>query len=71
VRFAGSYAQAPPLYEGVLDWMEQAGARIAGPIRESYLRFGAGQRGYTLAPKVLAAEESKYRTELQIPMVNA
>jgi DNA-binding transcriptional MerR regulator len=68
LRFAGSYAQAPRLYERMLEWMDGAGVRIAGPLRETYLRFGAGQRGYTLPPLMLADGVAEYETELQIPV---
>jgi DNA-binding transcriptional MerR regulator len=71
VHFAGSYDQAPPLYELMLAWMEGAGMRIAGPIRETYLRFGAHQGGYTLPPHVLAGSDQEYETELQVPITNA
>jgi effector-binding domain-containing protein len=68
VRFVGGYEQAPLLYEDMLAWMDSAGARIAGPIRESYVRFGADQQGYTLPPHLLASDVRKYRTEIQIPI---
>jgi DNA-binding transcriptional MerR regulator len=68
VRFVGAYEQAPLLYEDMLAWIDSAGARIAGPIRESYVRFGADQQGYTLPPHLLASDVRKYRTEIQIPI---
>ncbi|HYM28506.1 MAG TPA: MerR family transcriptional regulator [Steroidobacteraceae bacterium] len=68
VRFGGSYAQAPLLYERMLAWMDETGARIAGPVRETYLRFGAEQCGYTLPPPLLAGSVAEYETELQIPV---
>jgi len=37
-------------------------------VRESYLRFGAQQRGYTLPPLMLADGVAEYETELQIPV---
>ncbi|HUL17780.1 MAG TPA: MerR family transcriptional regulator [Steroidobacteraceae bacterium] len=67
-RFAGSYAQAPRLYGRMLEWLDGAGARICGPLRETYLRFGAEQRGYTLPPLMLADGVAEYETELQIPV---
>jgi hypothetical protein len=42
--------------------------RIARPVRESYLRFGAEQRGYTLPPRLLASGVEEYETELQLPV---
>lgn len=71
VRFRGSYDQAPLLYERSLHWMQDAGTRIAGAIREVYLRFGAEEQGYTLAPRMLANVVDDYETELQIPIVDA
>ena len=68
VRFAGSYAQAPRLYEQMLAWMDRTAMRIAGPVRETYLRFGAAQRGYTLPPLMLADGVAEYETELQVPV---
>lgn len=71
VRFAGSYEQAPQLCEMLLDWMDESGTRIAGPIRETYLRFGADQCGYTLPAPLLARGVADYQTELQIPIAQA
>lgn len=70
-RFSGPYDQAPQLYDSVLDWMSMTGTRVAGAIREVYLRYGADQCGYTLAPNVIAHSAADYRTELQIPLVGA
>jgi DNA-binding transcriptional MerR regulator len=70
-RFSGAYRQAPLLYELLLDWMSDTGTRIAGAVREVYLRYGADQRGYTLPTRVLARSEADYRTELQIPVAGA
>jgi DNA-binding transcriptional MerR regulator/effector-binding domain-containing protein len=70
-RFAGGYAQAPGLCEQLLSQFRSNGLRIAGPLREVYLRFGAEQRGYTLPTRMLAQRESDYRTELQIPCKRA
>jgi DNA-binding transcriptional MerR regulator len=68
VRFGGSYEQAPALLDAALHGMQGTEERIAGPIREVYLRFGADQRGYTLDPRFLANDVAQYRTELQIPI---
>jgi len=71
LRFAGSYAQAAHLYERLLEWMDQAGTQIGGAIRETYLRFGADQEGYTLPAELLATRVAQYETELQIPLAAA
>ena len=68
VSFSGSYEQAPALFDAALDDMQGSKDRIAGPIREVYLRFGADQQGYTLDPRFLADNVAQYRTELQIPL---
>ncbi|HEX6509565.1 MAG TPA: hypothetical protein VF221_18205 [Chloroflexota bacterium] len=68
VRFQGSYEQAPVLFDAFLDSMQGTPARIGGPIREVYLRFGADLRGYTLDPRFLTNDARDYRTELQIPV---
>jgi effector-binding domain-containing protein len=68
VRFRGSYEQAPTLLDLALHDMQGTEARIAGPIREVYLRFGADQRGYTLDPRFLVNNVAHYHTELQIPI---
>jgi len=49
------------------NWIRITGARAAGPLRETYIRFGADQRGYRLPPAWLAAQEADFLTELQIP----
>jgi DNA-binding transcriptional MerR regulator len=67
-RFSGSYDQAPRLYEAIVDRMGSEGARIAGAVREVYIRFGANQCGYTLPRRMLANSVGEYQTELQIPV---
>jgi DNA-binding transcriptional MerR regulator len=69
--FIGAYEQVPRVYECMLTWMEGAAARIAGPIRESYVRFGANQVGYTLPPQLLASDASMYQTDILIPITSA
>jgi hypothetical protein len=55
------------LFDTALDSLHRR-VRLAGPIREVYLRFGADQRGYALDPKFLTDDVRQYRTELQIPV---
>jgi DNA-binding transcriptional MerR regulator/effector-binding domain-containing protein len=71
VGFSGDYGQARVLFDATLDSVHAKGARIAGPIREVYLRFGADQRGYTLDPQFLTDDPRQYRTELLIPLSGA
>jgi len=70
-RFDGSYAQAPLLYQRVMEWMGHKGIRISGAVREVYMRYGADQRGYKLPERAVAHREADYRTELQIPFAAA
>jgi hypothetical protein len=51
--------------------METAGLRIAEPVREVYVRFGADQDGYSLTAPMLASRTRDYETELQIPITGA
>jgi len=55
----------------MLEWIDGAGVRIASPVRETYLRFDAEQRGYRLPRPLLATRVADYRTELRIPVVPA
>jgi DNA-binding transcriptional MerR regulator len=68
VQFSGDYSQAPTLFDAALDSMHGSRARIAAPVREVYLRFGADQRGYKLDPRFLTDDVRQYRTEIQIPL---
>jgi effector-binding domain-containing protein len=71
VRFSGSYDQARPLFRSIMGWIDGAGARPAGPVRETYLRYGADQRGYALPPRQVAKKVAQFRTELQVPIAEA
>jgi DNA-binding transcriptional MerR regulator len=68
VRFNGEYEQAPVLFDATLECLHRRHERIAGPIREVYLRFGADQRGYALDPRCITSDPRLYRTELLIPV---
>jgi len=67
--FSGSYSQAPAVLQVIERWMRLRGARTAGPLRESYMRFGADQKGYRLPGEFIASAVEDYRTELQVPVV--
>jgi hypothetical protein len=69
LEFVGSYDQAPTAYKTILSWMQITGARAVGPLRETYLRFGADQQGYRLPKRFVACSIGEYRTELQLPIV--
>jgi DNA-binding transcriptional MerR regulator len=69
--FSGSYSRAPATLQTIKRWMRMAGVRVAGPIRETYLRFAADQRGYQLPKRFVASTAMEYRTELQVPFAGA
>jgi DNA-binding transcriptional MerR regulator len=68
VTYRGPYVQTPLLYASLLQWIEQSGSSLAGPLREVYHRFGADQAGYRLPEHMLAANSADYVTELQAPV---
>lgn len=69
LMFGGSYEGAPTAHETLERWMRTNGAQVAGPLRETYCRFGADQRGYQLPGRFIARSVSEYRTELQVPIL--
>jgi DNA-binding transcriptional MerR regulator len=66
VVHTGSYATLYQAYNALLRWIETNNYRIAGPIREVYLRYGADGLGFELPPTYLAADSNQYVTELQL-----
>jgi DNA-binding transcriptional MerR regulator len=64
----GSYATIDHAYNALLAWVDGNGYRLAGPIREVYLRFGAEGLGFDLPPTYLAKEGDDFVTELQLPV---
>ena len=71
LTFSGSYERAPMTYLELQKWLRLTGARpAAGPLRETYLRFGADQQGYRLPERFLAREVAEYRTQLQVSLVS-
>lgn len=71
LTFSGSYDRAATTYIELRQWMKLTGTRAAGPLRETYLRFAADQRGYQLPERFLAREVAEYRTQLQVPILRA
>jgi len=69
--FAGSYDQAPAIHRAIKKRIEASGVRVAGPLREAYCRFGADLRGDRLPKRFLASTVADYRTELQVPVLDA
>ena len=68
LSFDGSYRYGPPTAAALNGWAAMRGESPVGPIRESYIRFGAEMRGYRLPTKVVVDNEIDYRTELQLPI---
>ena len=68
LEFSGDYNRAPASYIAIEKWIGSRGARAIGPLRETYLRFGADQRGYQLPRRFLAGAVTDYRTVLQVPI---
>ena len=71
LAFSGSYDRGGAAAAALFEWMQISGARAVGPLRESYVRFGADQRGYSLPRRFLARRAADYRTELQLPIAAA
>lgn len=65
--FSGSYQGAVAAYQTIRRWMRTSRVRTSGPLRETYLRFGADQHGYKLPRHFIASTSAAYRTELQVP----
>lgn len=68
VVYAGAYFKTETLFEQMMDWIEKAGLKAAGPLREIYHRFGADQEDYRLPPKMTVKDRRDFLTELQIPI---
>jgi DNA-binding transcriptional MerR regulator len=71
VEFRGSYGRAAAARQTIQRWMRARGVHAAGPLRESYIRFGADQKGYRLPKRFVASTVAEYRTELQVPFFDA
>jgi DNA-binding transcriptional MerR regulator len=69
VIYRGSYEQMNAVLQTLLAWSERHRMRIAGPIREVYLRFGADQDGYRLPNVFLTGRADELITEVQLPVI--
>ncbi|MEM7802390.1 MAG: MerR family transcriptional regulator [Chloroflexota bacterium] len=67
--FTGGYAGMEKVMSHYPQWLESQQLQPAGPVREVYLRFGAGNDGYRLPDAYLAENEAAFVTELQLPVV--
>ena len=68
LAFSGSYQRGLSAYVAIQGWISLRGARAAGPVRETYVRFGADQRGYALPKRMVTDRVEEYRTVLQVPI---
>jgi DNA-binding transcriptional MerR regulator len=68
VVHSGDYLNIYQAYNALLEWIEANGYRIAGPIREVYLRYTADGLGFELPPTYLAKDPDSFVTELQLPV---
>lgn len=68
ILYTGDYAASDAHIRRFPAWLEAQGLEAAGPLRESYLRFGADGPGYTLPDAWLAETPAAYVTELQLPV---
>lgn len=66
VVHVGEYSDIYQAYNALLAWIEANDYRMAGPIREVYLRYGAEGLDFELPPTYLANDKHEYVTELQI-----
>ena len=66
---SGGYEQIGHTLATLLQWVELNHFAIAGPMRESFLRFGADQTGYALPESYVTAHVAQWVTELQLPVV--
>lgn len=64
--YSGSYAQTADVTQRLLDWIDEAGLKHNGPVRETYRRFGADQTDYALPKAMLARRPEDYVTEIQV-----
>jgi DNA-binding transcriptional MerR regulator len=71
VVHAGSYATIGQAFADLLGWVGTQGYQVAGPHREVYLRFGAGDLTLDLPDVYLTDEADAYVTELQVPIERA
>ena len=66
VVHTGEYGTLYQAYNALLGWIEANAYRMAGPIREVYLRYGADGLGFDLPPTYIAQHSDPYVTELQL-----
>lgn len=68
VTHTGAYGTLYEAYNELLRWIEANHYRMAGPIREVYIRYGAGHAGLNLPQTHVTERPEDYVTELQLPV---
>ena len=66
VVHTGSYLTLYQAYNALLGWIETNDYRMAGPIREVYLRYGADGLEFELPTTYLTQKTDEFVTELQL-----
>ena len=70
LAYVGDYERWGEIARGLLGWLERRHLAIAGPLRESYLQFGAaGLEELKLPAQYLAEDSQDLVTEMQIPVI--
>jgi effector-binding domain-containing protein len=69
VVHTGAYGTLYQAYNALLGWIEASNYRMAGLIREVYLRYGAEGLGFELPPTYMADDSDQYVTELQLAVI--
>jgi DNA-binding transcriptional MerR regulator len=69
VAYSGSYSGSRTAYAAIKGWLSLQAVRAGGPLRETYVRFGADQLGYALPKRMITEKVADYRTVLQLPIV--
>jgi DNA-binding transcriptional MerR regulator len=68
---SGGYEFMAQTFAALLQWIELNRYSIAGPLRESFLRFGAKQEGYALPESYVTTQAHELVTELQLPVAKS
>lgn len=66
VVHVGDYSNIYQAYNTLLNWIEENGYRMRGPVREVYLQYGADGLPFDLPTTYLAQDANQYVTELQL-----
>jgi DNA-binding transcriptional MerR regulator len=59
-RYSGPYDQGTAKFERMQRWISSSRARVSGPLREVYWRYGADESGYSVPKAQLARATADY-----------